>query len=202
MRKKVFLFLIISVMLFPIITNAESLLKTIDVLFNPFNIYVNDQELITEHFVYNDTTYVPLRAVTEGLNMDVKWDAVANKINIAQKDDKDNIKTDSKFPELVSLINLIATPEKYNGKFVEVDGYYCILDFESFGLFLTADDARNYISKNSVDVIFKEGALSAAVKEGVDFSEPVLVSIEGIYNQNSRETQCGTIENATLSRIY
>lgn len=50
-------------------------------------------------------------------------------------------------PVAVSLINLIATPERYEGSRVQVVGYLR-LDFEGTALFLTRDDflAQNYRS--------------------------------------------------------
>jgi hypothetical protein len=51
--------------------------------------------------------------------------------------------------ESVSLINLIATPERYDGKWVRVEGV-CAFEFENCALFLTQDDRKHFFSKNAV----------------------------------------------------
>ena len=50
---------------------------------------------------------------------------------------------------LVSLIQLIATPEKYDGQLIEVIGFMH-LAFESDELFVNKSDFENRISKNGV----------------------------------------------------
>ena len=53
----------------------------------------------------------------------------------------------------VSIINLIASPEKYDGKFVEVDGYYRY-EFEVSGLFLTQEHSTASSFSNSIWISF------------------------------------------------
>jgi len=49
----------------------------------------------------------------------------------------------------VSLINLIATPEQYDGKLVRVIGVGEV-KFESNGLYFSKDDYKKVITKNAV----------------------------------------------------
>lgn len=49
----------------------------------------------------------------------------------------------------VSIINLISTPEKYDGKLVSVKGFL-IVAFENTVLFLHKEDLENGISKNGI----------------------------------------------------
>jgi hypothetical protein len=51
--------------------------------------------------------------------------------------------------ESVSLISLIANPEKFTGQKVRVIGYLH-LEFEGNGLYLNKDDFKNGISKNAL----------------------------------------------------
>ena len=166
-------------------------------------IYVKGQPLATEHFVYNDMTYVPLRAVAEGLNMDVQWDSQNHTIDINKNS---IVQTDLKYPEHISLINLIATPEKYHGKYIELEGYYYIVDFEGSGLFLTYEYARQYVAKNSVYVNFNESDYRNFEKyNDIHFAEEaVLVRIEGIYNKNGGypDSQCGSVDDARITGVY
>jgi hypothetical protein len=49
----------------------------------------------------------------------------------------------------VSLINLIATPEKYDGKWVRVEGV-CSFEFEGNALFLSREDRKYGFTKNAI----------------------------------------------------
>lgn len=51
--------------------------------------------------------------------------------------------------ELVSVVNLIATPQKFHEKPIAVVGF-CVLKFESKGLFLAECDYRNSVTKNAL----------------------------------------------------
>jgi hypothetical protein len=60
-----------------------------------------------------------------------------------------------KQPESVSIIRLIATPEKYHGKFVRVEGYLHN-QFENSAIYLSKDDADHLIGKNALWVWYME----------------------------------------------
>jgi hypothetical protein len=67
--------------------------------------------------------------------------------------------------EEVSLVQLIATPDRFAGKRVIVIGVYK-LDFESFALYLTKDDATLAIRSNSVALgIFQKGLNETKTKQ-------------------------------------
>ena len=51
--------------------------------------------------------------------------------------------------EHVSLINLIATPEKYQGKWVMVEGV-CNFEFEGYALYLSQEDRKHGLVKNAL----------------------------------------------------
>jgi len=54
-------------------------------------------------------------------------------------------------PEEISLLQLIATPERYDGKLVAVTGFLC-LEFEGNILYLHEEDYKQKIPKNGVRV--------------------------------------------------
>lgn len=58
--------------------------KKIDVLYNNIKIIVNDKTLASdpEPFIYNGTTFVPIRLIGEALGMDVQWDRARNAVVI------------------------------------------------------------------------------------------------------------------------
>jgi hypothetical protein len=51
--------------------------------------------------------------------------------------------------EMVSMINLIATPEKYDKKMVILEGFL-VLEFEGDAIYLSEEDAKHAISKNGI----------------------------------------------------
>lgn len=72
---------------------AESIAKHIRVVYPNVNLVVNNQRLIpkdskgdiVEPFIYNDTTYLPVRAIGEALNKDVTWDDRTKTIRIEDR---------------------------------------------------------------------------------------------------------------------
>ncbi|MCA6421975.1 MAG: hypothetical protein IM568_04030 [Flavobacterium sp.] len=58
--------------------------------------------------------------------------------------------------EYVSIINLIANPEKYYGKRVSVTGYM-ITEFEGTAIYLSREDYDNRIYKNSIFLLIGKG---------------------------------------------
>jgi len=74
-------------------TCAEPIYKTITVAYNNIKIYVNDSLIvpkdpngnIVEPFIYNGTTYLPVRAVSEALVQKVEWDGKTNSIYIGER---------------------------------------------------------------------------------------------------------------------
>lgn len=57
----------------------------IDVLKNDIKVVVNGKDVTADNFLYNDTTYLPLRAVSEALNQHVDYDETTNTAYIGSK---------------------------------------------------------------------------------------------------------------------
>lgn len=64
---------------------AETISKTIEVTFNSVNLKVNGKSIQADNILYNETTYVPIRAVANMFDKEVGWD---EKTNTASIDDK------------------------------------------------------------------------------------------------------------------
>jgi len=64
---------------------AAGTYQNINVLLNAVNVVVNGQNVATDNLIYNDRTYVPLRAVSEILGKEVIWDGPNNTVNINDK---------------------------------------------------------------------------------------------------------------------
>lgn len=65
---------ICTLMFTSIATFAASRVRTIDVYENNVSIYANNNFVAAPNFTYNDTTYVPLRAVLEQMNCSLYYD--------------------------------------------------------------------------------------------------------------------------------
>lgn len=57
---------------------AAGMWKNIPVLENDIEVVVNGKILNSDNFVYNDTTYLPLRAVSETVGLKVTYDGTNN----------------------------------------------------------------------------------------------------------------------------
>ena len=85
----------------------------------------------------------------------------------------------TRFPENVSMVQLIATPEKFDGKMVAVIGFLR-LEFEGNELYLHEDDYKNAISKNGIWVGTRE------VKWDADKLNMHYVLLVGTFNASNK----------------
>ncbi|WP_113675721.1 stalk domain-containing protein [Vallitalea guaymasensis] len=89
---KKFIVIVIALSMLTIIANAESLKKSIDVYYNiAKKIVIDGVDRTPEEkkpFVYEGTTYVPLRYISESLGKEVKWDGKTGTIYIGTKPDE------------------------------------------------------------------------------------------------------------------
>jgi len=91
---------------------GEGIKKSIQVVMNAVNLMVDGQTIQNDNFIYNGTTYVPIRAIAEKLGKEVEWDAETYTVKIDDKDtgfiEKNGIKV---FTKAV----------KYKGDYTEVN---------------------------------------------------------------------------------
>jgi len=96
-----------------------------------------------------------------------------------------SVKKDHFNIEYVSLINLIATPEKYNGKWVRVIGV-ARFEFEGDALFLSKSDYDyKVVTKNAVWLSIDPGALKVDESTLAKEFNGLHVVVEGIYDMNN-----------------
>lgn len=69
---------------------AVGVWDNIPVLRNDIKIVVDGQEIQSDNFLYNDTTYVPLRAVSSALGEEVEYDEAQNTAYIGERKDNMN----------------------------------------------------------------------------------------------------------------
>lgn len=76
---------------------ANSLLQKIDVLINSISLYVNNEQVTVSNFLFNGTTYVPLRSVAEMNGMEVKWDGENKRVDLVSNETFNMKRTDGKY---------------------------------------------------------------------------------------------------------
>ena len=97
----------------------------------------------------------------------------------------------------VSLLNLIVSPEKYQGHKVRTFGYLN-LEFEGDAIYLHKEDYENGLAKNALSLAMtKDGIQDAKIKH----LEKNYVLIEGRFYGNDRGLYSGSIDNITQLEI-
>ena len=73
---------------------ADSILQSIDVVFDSVQVQVDGEKLDTNTILYNGSTYLPMRKVAEAVGKDVEWNQDTMTANIIEKKDGDNMPTE------------------------------------------------------------------------------------------------------------
>lgn len=85
--------LLVAVIMISGVSYAANMTK-IDVLLNQINLKVNGKSVSGDNILYNGTTYVPLRAISEMLNKDVGWDQATKTASVNDKVVNPNVTID------------------------------------------------------------------------------------------------------------
>ncbi|HUL21797.1 MAG TPA: hypothetical protein VLZ10_10100 [Thermodesulfobacteriota bacterium] len=105
---------------------------------------------------------------------------------------------DSSKIQYVSLINLIATPEKYHGKWVRVIGI-ANFEFEGDALYLSQSDYK-FVTKNAVWLSLDTAVIKVDESTLAKEFNGLHVVVEGIYDMNDHGHMglfSGAITNVT-----
>lgn len=96
--------------------------KTIDVIENDITVMVDGKQVTESNFVYNDRTYLPLRAVAEAVGKPVYYDESTNMAYIGNKSTSTQINTSlpTTQPSSTAGPNKLSDAE-YNSKKAELD---------------------------------------------------------------------------------
>ena len=100
----------------------------------------------------------------------------------------------------VSIINLIATPEKYHGKIVRVIGVGN-LEFEGNAIYLSRDDYK-YVSNNGLWI--ELGGSATPYDEAKKFNGKYVI-IEGTFDKNDKghfDMWSGSIKEITRYELW
>ncbi|QSX05520.1 hypothetical protein JYG23_12690 [Sedimentibacter sp. zth1] len=131
---------------------GQGISKTIKAMFNSVTIFVEGKQVSTDNFVYDKTTYVPLKSISELTGFDVNWDDETRRIDLTIKNNNINNPEDN---------------NKYN--FKNTDGVHKILNYSPMQY---EDDS--YLMWNYMDIMF-----DAPTKNVVDVTKVVLLDNKG-----------------------
>ena len=108
-------------------TSAASRTKTIDVTYSDIKIYVDGKlaalkdvtGTTVEPFIYNGTTYLPVRAVSEALGKEVGWDGETSSVFIGEQPESEiitvTVRTAAEFVAALGSNRIInVSPGEYN----------------------------------------------------------------------------------------
>ena len=128
------------------VASASGVWDNISVLRNDISVVVNGKSIIADNFLYEDTTYLPLRAVSEALNQEVSYDENTNTAYIGERNDNTMIR--SKYTPSQEFLN--------NKDMVYLDdGIYYVT---TYFLETMIGEKPNYDSENNMYVFkFKDG---------------------------------------------
>jgi hypothetical protein len=122
-----------------------------------------------------------------------------NKNTEEPKSEKEQTLSSDKFD--ISIIKLIATPEKYHGKQIQVIGYLN-LEFEGDAIYLHKEDYSKGISNNGFWVNFSKETIE---KKNLNDYNKKYVIIVGTFDMNDRGHMGmfgGTIKNITRLDLW
>ena len=144
-------------------------------------------------YTYNDRVYVPLRAVMKAIGNGVEWSPSNGSINISdvtlsQIKEKDfgEYYFDNDFRG-VSIIQLIANPEKYENKFITVSGVISV-EFECDRLYLTREDMVFYNNANSVYLNFRTNNILGVTMEELETISTRFATVQGTFKKVSDDS--------------
>lgn len=155
---------------------ADDIYKTIQVVAGKMNINIGNNKVDMDNFVYNDTTYVPLRQFANALNMVVTYDAQNDSINIIDSQTYQIMNQNIAF-----LVN--GKPVRVN-YFSEVMNYYKI----NMGMETVeeedAEDFKNYVLQEVIGMeVVNQIAEDLAIKLTTTESRLLEERIE-LYEKN------------------
>jgi hypothetical protein len=85
-------------------------------------------------------------------------------------------------PSHVSIVQLLANPDRYDGKKIQVDGFLCV-QFENQAIYLSGEDAEFGMTSNGFWVAFNGTAI---LRDEAAAHDRKHVFIEGRFNKNER----------------
>lgn len=130
------------------VVSATGAWESIDVLRNDITVVVNGDEVVADNFVYNDTTYLPLRAVSEALSQPVEYDEETNTAYIGEREDDEIMQSKYTPSEIYTNdIHIRLTDGVYYCVGIDVD-YYLYKNYGVKAEMLSESNPDNFIITN------------------------------------------------------
>ena len=101
--------------------------------------------------------------------------------------------------EIVSLVQLIATPERYDGRAVAVVGFLR-LEFEGHCLYLHEEDYRHGIRKNAVWVMLNHTINDRSAELNMHYV--ILVGTFDAKHKGPMDPYSGSLVNVTAAKVW
>jgi hypothetical protein len=98
-------------------------------------------------------------------------------------------------PINVSMINLIADPEKFDGKVISVDGFLAI-ESEDARLYLSQEDYRHYIPENGIFI-----DVNKVVSKNMEKVDGHYAGLVGVFYQRGAPVSVGSHSRITDIRL-
>lgn len=160
---------------------AVGVWDTIPVLKNDIKVIVNGNEVADDNFLYNDTTYIPLRAVSSALGENVEYDEAENTAYIGErKDNMDNTEVKNKYiPEENDMQRWMFIREKDNVYYISIGYIAEVMNAQNFNRSdFYGENANNVqqliVGNKSWDVARINGDICVPYDTYVDEIEPLL----------------------------
>jgi hypothetical protein len=101
--------------------------------------------------------------------------------------------------ERVSLVQLLANPERYDGRKIQAAGLFVYREGQH-ALFLSSADAENGISQNSIAVVLQQASYK---QDDLAQLDGKFISVKGAFNARggAPESTGGTQSNARIPQI-
>lgn len=175
---------------------------TIDVQRNTMKIFVNGVEVEADNFVYSETTYVPLRKISEMFKKEVTWEMISNTAFIGEKgisffDGK-----------VLGTINGIEYTdymyEYYESMYEDEYGYYLSVGMDADATLGTKEEYVMKKLKNDyalIDYALKNG-MTMTPYYNVSYYESVKSTLKGVKGDMERFTAMLQMQGFTSLNSY
>lgn len=154
---------------------ATDVWQNINVLPNTIKVVVDGKEVQADNFLYNDTTYLPIRAVSEALGKEVQYDTQTSTATISEKKEDDNMAVTSKYTPPTEYINDSDYIIQKDGVYYATARYihnYTAWDFDTDTANLIIEDRNG--DKHSFKAVAIEGHTCIPYDQFVDEIQPLL----------------------------
>ena len=193
MRKRIYIFTSVLITAALLCAAAVSSAGSPEFYLNPNKIFLNGSELEfsfggkrLDSYLIDNVTYVPLRSFANSLGKNVEYNEENKSVTII--DESSSTSSEEKIGSYfeyqgyyeVSLVQLIANPEKYENKVVRVGGIINV-GFEDDYLFLTKEDRSVFNIRNAISMNYRTKNLLGITMEELEKYSGSYAFVKGTF---------------------